>query len=292
MTDKPVINVPAQVRRRLRAVARERQEDMQLLLVRFALERLLFRLSRSRFADQFILKGALLFNLWFDLPQRPTKDADLLGSGAVEPQQLADIFRELTQMSEAGLAEDGLEYLPDTVRAEPIREAASYHGVRVSLTALLDGARIPVQCDIGFGDAVTPPAERRALPVLLELPAPTLRVYPAETVVAEKLEAVVQLAAFNSRMKDFFDLWVLFTKGSLDRALLPAAVRATFERRGTALPTDVPPGLGDAFVRERLPMWNAFVTRNNITAPPFEEVVALLRKECLPLLQAARSGSK
>jgi hypothetical protein len=292
LTENPVNTVPAQVRRRLRAVARERQDDMQLLLVRFALERLLFRLSRSRFADQFILKGALLFNLWFDLPQRPTRDADLLGSGDADPERLADIFRELTQMSEPGLAADGMEYLPDTVRAEPIREASSYHGVRVSLLALLDGARIRVQCDIGFGDAVTPPAERRALPVLLELPAPTLRVYPAETVVAEKLEAVVQLAAFNSRMKDFFDLWVLFTKGSLDRALLPAAVRATFERRGTAPPADIPPGLSDAFVRERLPMWNAFITRNNITAPPFEEVVALLRKECLPLLQAARGKGK
>lgn len=290
MTAKPVINVPAEVRRRLRAVARERQEDMQLLLVRFALERLLFRLSRSRFADKFILKGALLFNLWFDLPQRPTRDADLLGFDDAEPERLANIFRELTQMSGPGLAEDGVEYLSDTVRAEPIREASSYHGVRVTLTALLDGARIPVQCDIGFGDAVTPPAERRALPVLLEFPEPTLRVYPAETVVAEKLEAVVRLAAFNSRMKDFFDLWVLFTKGSLDRALLPVAVRATFERRRTKLPAEIPAGLGDAFARERSPMWNAFVTRHNITAPPFEEVVALLREECLPLLQAARTS--
>jgi Nucleotidyl transferase AbiEii toxin, Type IV TA system len=244
-------HVPASIRQRLLNLARERKEDFQLLLVRYALERLLYRLSVSEYADQFILKGALLFQLWFDIPQRPTRDADFLGFGEAEPRRLAEIFRALARLAAPQLTEDGLEYLPESVRAEPIREAASYPGIRVSLTAQLARAQIPVQCDIGFGDAVTPAAERMALPVLLQLPAPTLRVYPAETVVAEKLEAMVKLAGFNSRMKDYFDLWILFTQGSLDRKLLPIAVRATFERRGTALPAE---------------------------------------EECVPLLQAARGG--
>lgn len=281
-------NVPASVRQRLLNLARERREDFQLLLVRYALERLLYRLSVSSYADQFILKGALLFQLWFDIPQRPTRDADFLGFGEAEPQRLAEIFRALTQLVTPELAEDGLEYLPGSVRAEPIREAASYPGIRVSLTAQLASALIPVQCDIGFGDAVTPAAERMALPVLLQLPAPTLRVYPAETVVAEKLEAVVKLAAFNSRMKDYFDLWMLFTQGLLDREILPTAVRATFERRGTAMPAEVPAGLLDEFARDRQAMWNAFVTRNGLKAPSLADVVSLLREECVPLLRAAR----
>jgi predicted nucleotidyltransferase component of viral defense system len=274
---------------RLRNLAQERKEDFQALLVRFALERLLFRLSISKYADQFVLKGAMLFQLWFDLPQRPTRDADFLGFGDAEPKALAEIFRGLTLMTSPELVEDGVEFLPNSVRAEPIREAAGYPGVRVTMTAQLAGARIPVQCDIGFGDAVTPAAERTALPVLLQLPAPTLRVYPAETVIAEKLEAMVKLAGFNSRMKDYFDLWVLFGRGSLDRKLLPMAVCATFERRGTALPTEEPTGLGDAFVRQQQTLWNAFVQRSGLIAPSFAEVVASLSKECLPLLQAARN---
>jgi predicted nucleotidyltransferase component of viral defense system len=281
-------NVPASVRQRLLNLAHERNEDIQTLLIRYALERLLFRLCISAHADQFVLKGAMLFQLWFELPQRPSRDADFLGFGDAQPKALAEIFRALTLMASPDSVADGLEFLPDSVRAEPIREAAGYPGVRISMTAQLAGARIPVQCDIGFGDAVTPAAIITALPVLLQLPAPTLRVYPAETVVAEKLEAMVKLAGFNSRMKDYFDLWVLFTRGSLDRKLLPTAVRATFDRRGTELPTAEPTGLGDAFELQQQTLWSAFVTRNGLTAPAFAEVVASLREECLPLLQAAR----
>jgi hypothetical protein len=208
VTSRQTSNVPASVRQRLLNLAQERQENFQLLLVRYALERLLYRLSLSEYTDQFVLKGALLFQLWFDLPQRPTRDADFLGYGEAEPQRLVEIFRALTRLAAPALNKDGLTYLPDSVRAEPIREAGGYPGVRVSLTAKLAGAAIPVQCDIGFGDAVTPAAQRSALPVLLQLPAPTLYVYPAETVVAEKLEAIVKLAGYNSRMKDYFDLWV------------------------------------------------------------------------------------
>jgi hypothetical protein len=186
------------------------------------------------------------------------------------------------------LKEDGLAFLADSIEAGPIRAATSYPGVTVSLVADLSGARIPLQCDIGFGDVVTPAAEHRVLPVLLPLPAPAMRVYPAETVIAEKLEAIVKLGGFNSRVKDYFDLWVLLTRGQMNRTLLPKAIRATFDRRGTALPEEVPAGLSDEFVRDRQSNWNAFVQRNALQTPLFPEIVGSLREQCLPLLRAAR----
>jgi len=155
----------------LREGWRERQEDFQLLLVRFALERPLYRLSVSEYADQFILKGALLFQLWFDMPQRPTRDADFPGFGEAEPRRLVEICRVLTELATPESTEDGVDYLPESVCAEPIREADGYPGVRVGLTAQLAGARIPAQCDIGFGDVVAPAAERAAFSALLRLPA-------------------------------------------------------------------------------------------------------------------------
>jgi predicted nucleotidyltransferase component of viral defense system len=289
MSVREVSNNPASVRQRLLMLARERGEDFQQLLVRFALERLLYRLGVSPHADQFILKGALLFQLWFSLTDRPTRDADFLGFGAADPQRLTDIFADLARLENPQLAEDGLRFDAASVRAEAIREAAGYPGIRITLQATLDGARIPVQCDIGFGDAVTPEATREELRTLLPLPPPTLRVYPPETVVAEKLEAIVRFAGFNSRMKDYFDLWVLFTHGTLEATQLPAALRATFDRRGTAIPEALPEGMSDDFVQARLPMWRAFVTRNGLEAPPFAAVMADLRARAQPLFAAARA---
>jgi len=285
-------NAAASVRQRLLNLARERNEDFQLLLVRYALERLLYRLSISEYGDQFILKGALLFQLWFDLPQRPTRDADFLGFGDPEPQRLAELFRAVATLAAPDLTDDGLQFLPTSVSAEPIRKEAGYPGVRVSMIATLAGAQIPVQCDVGFGDAVTPTAQRKTLPALLPFPAPSLRVYPPETVIAEKLEAIVKLAGFNSRMKDFFDLWILLAQGKLDRELLPKAISATFARRGTPLPQEVPTGLSDRFAQEKAPMWNAFVQRNGLDAPALPEVAALLRAESQRLFHLAQAEGK
>lgn len=183
MRGRQAVNVPASIRQRLSTLARERNEDFQHLLVRYALERLLYRLSISTHADQFVLKGALLFHLWFNLTERPTRDADFLGFGEADPRRLTDLFVEVAQLDALGAA-DGLQFDAASVRAEAIREAAGYPGIRITLQASLDGARIPVQCDIGFGDAVTPAARQEELRTLLPLPPPTLRVYPPETVVA------------------------------------------------------------------------------------------------------------
>lgn len=192
-------NLAASVRARLLDKARARKLDFNLLLTRYALERLLYRLSISGQRERFVLKGALLFDLWFDVPHRPTHDADLLGFGSAETAHLKDLFREIGQID----VDDGIVFQADTVQAAEIRKAASYAGVRVALLSLLDGARCPVQIDIGFGDAVTPGPEHVQYPVFLdEMPPPPLRVYTRYTVLAEKLEAIVSLGMLNSRMKD------------------------------------------------------------------------------------------
>ena len=270
-------------------LARERGEDFQQLLVSYALERLLYRLAQSRHRDRFVLKGALLFRLWFDLTQRPTRDADFLGFGNAEPEEFAAIFREIADVEMA--ENDGLLLDADSVRVVDIRKEAGYPGVRVSMTATLDGARIPVQCDIGFGDAVTPAPLQQTYPTLLDMPAPILAVYPLETVVAEKLEAIVKLAGYNSRVKDYFDLWVLMRYENLDRVLLPAAIRATFARRKTTMPVTLPIGLAPTFAAEKQVMWQAFLARSGLSAPPLAEVLDELRAQCWPVLQAvAESG--
>lgn len=287
--DRP-INVPASIRQRLLNLARERGRVFEQVLVRYALERLLYRISRSPHVDRFVLKGALLLELWLDLPQRPTRDADFLASGDPEPDGLRAIFQELARMTGEGIDDDGLRFLADTVQAKPIRKDAGSSGVRVTLEAELARARIPVQCDMGFGDAVTPSPRVEAFPTLLDLPAPRLRVYPRETVLAEKLEAMVKLAEFNSRMKDYFDLWALLREGKLDHISAASALRATFARRGTALPVELPPGLTDPFAAENERMWAAFLRRSTLEAPPFAEVMVVVRDGAWPLLSAAAKG--
>ena len=230
-----------------------------------------------------MLKGALLFRLWFDLAQRPTRDADFLGFGSSEPEELADIFRQLAGMVE----EDGLVFNAASVQAEDIRKMAGYPGVRISMVATLNRSRIKVQCDIGFGDAVTPAPLQQTYPTLLNMPAPVLAVYPLETVMAEKLEAIVKLASFNSRLKDYFDIWVLMRYENLDRSLLPEAIRATFTRRNTALPMTLPVGLSSSFASEKQAMWQAFLTRSTLSAPPLAEVLDEVREQCWLVLQAA-----
>jgi predicted nucleotidyltransferase component of viral defense system len=283
MKDKT--NIAASIRQRLLNLARERGEDFQQLLVSYALERVLYRLANSRHRDRFVLKGALLFRLWFDLTQRPTRDADFLGFGNAEPEEFAAVFREIAEMTMA--EDDGLIFDATSVHVVDIRKVAGYPGVRVSMTAILDVARIPVQCDIGFGDAVTPAPSQQSYPTLLNMPAPVLAVYPLETVVAEKLEAIVKLAGFNTRVKDYFDLWVLMRYENLDRVILPAAIRATFERRKTVIPVVLPVGLAPSFATERQVMWQAFLNRSTLLAPPLAEVLDELRAQCWPLLQAA-----
>lgn len=278
-------NVAASVRARLLNKARAEKLDFNLLLTRYALERILYRLSVSEQRGQFLLKGALLFDLWFDLPHRPTHDADLLGFGSTDIPYLENLFREISQIA----SDDGIVFQADTVKAAEIRKEANYAGVRVTMIGLLDGARCPVQIDIGFGDAVTPAPENVQYPVILDgMPQPQLRVYPRYTVVAEKLEAMVKLGILNSRMKDYFDLWVLARHSNFDGAVLATAIRATFERRGTAIPPGAPLGLTDEFGldEQKTKQWQAFLRKNALEPMPLTTVIVALREFLLPVLTA------
>jgi len=202
----PQKNLPASVRQRLLNLSRERGEDFNFTLTRYANERLLYRLARSPYRDQFVLKGAALFQVWSESLYRPTRDVDLLGFGDSTATGIGSVFHELCVLE---VEPDGLRLLPDSVRAEEIRDQQEYGGLRVHLMADLDGAQIALQVDVGFGDAVTPGIEEADFPTLLDFPAPHLRTYPRETVIAEKFEAMVRLGIVNTRMKDFYDVWQL-----------------------------------------------------------------------------------
>jgi len=233
-------NIAASIRARLKQQADAKKQDFNLTLTHYGLERLLYRLSISPHASNYLLKGALLFSLWYDQPHRPTRDADLLGFGPDDVELTVNTFREICQIA----VEDGIVFDAASVKGAVIRKEAGYGGVRIDLRATLDGARIALQVDIGFGDAVTPAAQIISYPVLLDdLPAPQLRSYPKYTVVAEKFHAICLLGMANTRMKDYFDLWVLMTEGSLDPIELRRAIAATFERRKLAMPSSLPTGL-------------------------------------------------
>ena len=280
-----VRNLGASIRNRLLNKARAEKLDYNLLLTRYALERMLYRMSISEQRDQFLLKGALLFDLWFDVPHRPTHDADFLGFGSAEIPHLEQLFQGICRIE----VEDGIVFQPDSVKAAEIRKEANYAGVRVTLMGMLDSARCPVQIDIGFGDAVVPGPEDVLYPIILPgMPEPQLRVYPRYTVVAEKLEALTSLGMLNSRMKDFFDLWVLARHSDFDGSVLLRAVAATFERRRTAIPQGLPIGLSDEFINDiqKGAQWQAFLRKNALDLMSLTDVIADLREFLSPVLAA------
>lgn len=281
-------NLPVSVRQRLLTKSQEQGEPFDLVLTRYGIERLLYRLSQSSHAERFLLKGAMLFRIWTDASHRPTRDVDLLGTGPAEEEALTEIFREICTVP---VEPDGLEFVADSVKAHPIREEAFYDGIRVNMITQLGNARIPIQVDIGFGDAVTPEPQSIEFPVLLDFPAPALRSYPIYTVVAEKLEALVLLGEANSRMKDFYDLWFLSRTFEFDGAILATALTATFQRRKTPLPNQVPSGLREEFAELKAVQWNAFVRKNQLEPSDMKEVLSVIHKFTIPPFQAAFTGN-
>ncbi len=270
--------------------ARENGEDYNQLLTRYALERWLYRLSVSDQQSGFVLKGALLFALWFDESHRPTRDADFLGFGEAD----ADLLRARVRSVCTIACDDGMRFDPDSVQVEPIREQANYDGLRAELLGWLGTARCNVQLDVGYGDAVTPEAQQMDYPTILaDAPAPRLLVYPRETVLAEKLEAMIVLGMRNSRMKDYFDMWVLLRQGGIDPTLLGKAIHATCKRRGTPLPESWPIGLADEFAEDasKLTQWKAFLGKNRLEAPALAEVIGKLRIALAQPLDEARGRS-
>jgi hypothetical protein len=271
-------NIAASVRARLKHHADLTKQDFNLTLTHYGLERLLYRLSVSRHASDFLLKGALLFTLWYDVAHRPTRDADLLGFGPDDVETAVQTFQEICKTP----GDDGVLFDSTSVKGSIIRKEAGYGGVRIDIRAILDGARIALQVDIGFGDAVTPAPVTVTYPVLLEeFPAPQLRAYPKYTVVAEKFHAICLLGLANTRMKDYFDLWVLLNDIALYIPEIRAAVDATFERRKMAMPTKVPVGLSEAFTSDatKLTQWKAFLKKNHLSAIALTTVVEKLRAD-------------
>jgi predicted nucleotidyltransferase component of viral defense system len=253
---KEIKNVGASVRARLLQFSKARGQTFELVLTRFAFERLLFRLSRSRYADRFVLKGAMLMMTWFNDPHRGTRDLDLLGFGEPDPEAMVTAFQDI--LTQPG--DDGVVFDTNTLRIDRIREEQEYGGLRLRTTASISGARISLTIDIGFGDALEPGAELLDYPSILDFPAPRLRAYARETVIAEKFQAMVALGRVNSRMKDFYDIWILSRSFEFTDDRLARAIAATFARRDTPVPTVIPDALTPAFAadEQKQRQWKAF----------------------------------
>lgn len=276
---------------RLVARARELGIESQLLLERYALHRLLYRLSVSEHAERFLLKGAQLMLLWAGETVRSTRDADLLGFGDLSNDNLQRIFADMCALL---VPDDGMEYLVDTIRISPIREETTYGGRRVTIQARLGNARLHLQVDVGLGDAVTPEPEWVELPQLFDLPAIRLRAYRPETSIAEKLETMSSLGLVNSRMKDYFDIYVLSMREAFDRAMLGHAISEAFRRRGTELPSGLPVGLSAAYALEpgKTAQWRGFLARVGAKGVPddLDTVVKAVASFAWPVLVTAREG--
>ncbi|TCU38645.1 nucleotidyl transferase AbiEii/AbiGii toxin family protein [Rhizobium azibense] len=286
---KELKNVGASVRARLLQLAKTSGQSFDLVLTRFALERLLFRLSQSRHADRFVLKGAMLMMSWFEDPHRGTRDLDLLGFGDPEPEAMLATFRDILALND----DDGVEFDVDALRVDRIREELEYGGLRLRTTASISGARINLTIDIGFGDAMEPGAEMLDYPSMLAFPAPRLRAYARETVIAEKFQAMVALGRANSRMKDFYDIWILSKSFDFAGDRLARAIAATFARRETAVPADLPDALTSAFANDeqKQRQWSAFV--RDVSADPgsLEDVVTSLAEFLMPHAIQARDSN-
>lgn len=287
MAKAPPRNVGASVRQRLLNLSRASGQTFDLLLTRYVLERLLYRLTRTPHRERFVLKGAMLLATWFADPHRPTRDLDLLGFGDPTPEAMLAVFREVCAVAE----DDGVTFDLEALRIDHIREALEYGGLRLRTVATVAGARVHVVVDIGFGDAIEPGLEELDLPVLLDLPAPRLRAYARETVIAEKFQAMVALGRANTRFKDFYDLWVLSRTHTFDDDRLARAIRATFERRGTEIPTDPPDALTPTFADDPLKrqQWTAFVEDLAAGSLELSAVIADLAAFLMPYALQARA---
>jgi predicted nucleotidyltransferase component of viral defense system len=287
MTREPVKNPAASIRARLLALAQSKGQDYQRILGRYAIERFLYRLGSSIYRDKFAIKGATLFTLWTGETHRPTKDLDLLGWGSSVIGEVEEAIRTVCNME----ANDGILFDSESLAGTRIKEEDEYEGVRVKFHAVLAGALIPMQVDIGFGDAVYPEPQLASFPVLLPMEPPLIRAYPREATIAEKFHAMVVLDIRNSRMKDFYDIWFMANTWSFDMATLRKAILASFERRGVAIPQDVPFALTEEFLGDpqKKEQWNAFIGRlyPGSKTSSLEEVGTLLSDFLLPCILSA-----
>ena len=264
---RSIHNVAASVRARLLNHAHQRGEDFQFVLHRYAAERFLYRLGKCDQRERYVLKGAMLFALWGGSLYRPTRDLDLTGYGSSEPAIVLGSFREICACP---VVDDGVIFHIPSLVAEPIRAGAEYDGLRVRCRATLGNVRIPMQIDVGFGNSIVPPARDVEYPTLLDGPAPSIRAYPHEAVIAEKLHALVVIGDRSTRLKDVYDLHVLASQFSFDGAQLARAIAATFDRRHTTIDATIPAALTPRFFADdaRAGQWRAYLTRNGLPGAP------------------------
>lgn len=256
-------NIPASVRQRLRNHARASQQAFDVVLVAYGLERLIYRLSISDYRNRYVLKGGMLVTLWTIDPGRVTRDVDFLAFGDEEEPTLIREFTDILAID----AEDGLIFDTADITAAPIRDDQVYGGMRLRTTANLDGAQIPITIDLGFGDALGEPEYEVDYGSLLEMPSASIRAYSPATVMAEKFQAIVALGVVNSRMKDYYDLYAVPRAVEVTDGDLGAAIKATFARRQTNVPTATPPGLTDAFTGDaaKQTQWAAYSEATDIS---------------------------
>ncbi|MBR0758532.1 nucleotidyl transferase AbiEii/AbiGii toxin family protein [Bradyrhizobium jicamae] len=283
---RPPRNVGASVRARLLRLSNQRNEPFDLLLTQYALERLLYRLSISNERDRFILKGAMLMRHWLDDPHRPTRDLDLLGFGDSNPDVTLAAFKEICAIT----ADDGVIFEVDELTVDRIRDESEYGGVRLKTYAIVDGARVRVIVDIGYGDAIEPGLAEVLLETLLGQPAPKLRAYPPETVIAEKFQAMVILGLANTRLKDFYDIWILAKTHQFPDDRLVRAIAATFARRKTAIPTEPPDALTPAFAADptKQQQWASFIQNVATNPGALSDVVETLAAFLMPHAKGAQ----
>ena len=269
MTRGRLRNVGASVRARLLQRSRGTGEGFQFLLQRYAAERFLHRLGESPYRERFVLKGAMLLALWSEAIYRPTRDLDFTGYGSALPDDIRSAIRDICADP---VADDGIVFNCEALTLQSIRGQDEYDGIRTSFDAMLDGARLPMRIDIGFGNAIQPPPIDAHYPALLDAPRPRIRVYPREAVVAEKLHAMVVLDERNSRYKDFYDVHALVRHFVFDGEHLVRAVVATFERRRTTLSRDLPVALTPRFYADagRAERWRNYVNENELPGAPLD----------------------
>ncbi|WP_414552540.1 nucleotidyl transferase AbiEii/AbiGii toxin family protein [Anabaena sp. CCY 0017] len=287
MSKKP-INIAASIRDKLLNLSRKRGEQYNYLLTLYVGERLLYRLSQSPNQQQYILKGATLFKVWNGEPHRATKDLDFLSFGNNEVKHIEKVFQEISLIE---CEEDGIIFLPESIKAQVIKEDQQYEGVRVNITGKLGTNLCKLQVDIGFGDVVTPDAQEEVIDTILDVPKPKLKTYPRETVIAEKFQAMVDLGIKNSRIKDFYDIWFLCKDFEFQGDLLSQAIKNTFTRRKTEIPIKVPLALTPEFTNdpEKRKLWIAFLKKVKIGEPQltFDEVVTFIKSFIMPPCMAS-----
>jgi predicted nucleotidyltransferase component of viral defense system len=288
---RQVKDIAAPVHQRLLNKSRQTRRPFNELLQYYATERFLYRLSKSAFADKFVLKGALMLTVWRATVSRPTRDMDFLGKIDNDIGTIGEAVRDVCSTE---VEPDGLEFDPETIEAERIAENADYEGVRVRFQGNLGSARITMQFDVGFGDKVIPRARRIKYPTIIEMPPPVLTGYSMESTIAEKFEAMVKLGPLNSRMKDFFDIWLLSQLYEFTGETLVSAISSTFKTRSTDI-SQYSSVFSAEFTADesKAKQWQAFLRRTAIESAPsqFSAVVGQISIFLAPPSEAVANGT-